>query len=124
MTTTNYGIDNDNGNLTVGLPAHTARRTAQRMADESGEPVYLYRMAVDGEDQEQIASEKIEPSAVEVTLDSPNGPLVEYGGHDETAVEAEIPDGYTVDWSNATEISISGTHTMRFRAPLVTDAAH
>jgi len=38
-----YSIDDGNGNqLTTGLQEHEAHASAQRMADERGEPVYLY----------------------------------------------------------------------------------
>ena len=38
-----YSIDDGHGNLiTTGLASQTARSTAQRIADERGESVYLY----------------------------------------------------------------------------------
>lgn len=38
-----YGLDDGDGNqITAGLPEHTARKTAQRMADERGKTLYLY----------------------------------------------------------------------------------
>ena len=38
-----YSIDDGNGNqLTTGLQEHEAHASAQRLADERGEPVYLY----------------------------------------------------------------------------------
>ena len=40
---TNYSIDDGNGNqLTTGLTEHNAHATAQWLADERGESVYLY----------------------------------------------------------------------------------
>lgn len=61
--TTNYGLDDGNGNaITTGLPEHTARKTAQRMADERGETLYLY--ALDGGNGEPGESEAIEASTV------------------------------------------------------------
>lgn len=41
----NYAIDTGDGNeLTAGLQGHDyARQVAQRLANERGEPVYLYR---------------------------------------------------------------------------------
>jgi hypothetical protein len=40
---TTYSIDDGHGNLiTTGLASQTARSTAQRIADERGESVYLY----------------------------------------------------------------------------------
>lgn len=55
---TNYGIADENGtDYTVGLQGDVvARRTAQRLADQHGKPVYLYEMGADGEPEE------IEPS--------------------------------------------------------------
>lgn len=117
MTQTNYAIDDANGNqLTAGLSPQTARRTAQRLADERNESVYLYAIPVS---DDVDASEEIEPSEIEVDLGGPVGPRVTYGAHDEATVEAEIPEGWTVDWSNAVDVSTSGTHRIRYAAPLV-----
>jgi len=61
MATTNYGIDDGDGNqITIGLPEHTARATAQRMANERGETLYLYAV---GAGEEGAESEAIEPEA-------------------------------------------------------------
>lgn len=61
-----YAVDDGNGNqLTTGLDANTARRTAQRMADERNESVYLY--AIGGEADETY--EEIEPSGL-VTIET------------------------------------------------------
>lgn len=50
MTNANYGLDDDNGNqITTGLPAHTARSTAQRMADERAKTLYLYELGSDAD---------------------------------------------------------------------------
>ncbi len=112
-----YAIDDGDGTqITAGLAPQTAHRTAQRLADERGESVYLYDDERDGD-----ASE-IAPTSIDVLLDTPNGPLVEYGGHDVETVEAEIPAGHRVDWTNQIEISVSGTHTARYRAPLVSSS--
>lgn len=55
-----YAVDDGNGNqLTTGLDANTARRTAQRMADERNESVYLYAIPSDAD----ADSEEITPSA-------------------------------------------------------------
>lgn len=111
-----YAIDDGVGDqITTGLAPQAARRTAQRMADERGASVFLY------EDGDESEAEEIRPGMVEIVLDSPNGPLVEYGGHEASDVESAIPDGYIVDWSSALEISVSGTHVMRRRAMLVSD---
>lgn len=111
MTTT-YSIDDGHGNqITTGLSAHIARSTAQRMADERGEAVTLYSDDEDGEE--------IEPTEIVVEMDSPNGPRVTYGAQDAATVEAEIPEGWTVDWSSAVSLAASGTHAVRYAAPLV-----
>ncbi len=148
MTTTNYSIDSGDGNqLTAGLPEQTAHRIAQRMADERNESVYLY---ADGDEEaEEIAPTEIE---VEIecercegcgalhTLVGGNGlrhdcqdcngtglratgPRVRYGAQDAETVEAEIPEGWRVDWSNAQSIAPTGTHRIRYSAPLVHDDA-
>lgn len=52
---------------------------------------------------------------VEVYLDTANGPVVEYGDHDEEAVEAAVPAGWRVDWETPAYQLASG----RWRAPLV-----
>jgi hypothetical protein len=68
MTATNYSIDTGDGNqITAGLPPHTARATAQRIANERGESVYLY-----GDDGAE--AEEIEPTskftAIEIYWDT------------------------------------------------------
>lgn len=70
MATTNYGIDDGDGNqITIGLPEHTARATAQRMANERGETLYLYAVGWrrgDGDDphaRHDGPAEPIEPEA-------------------------------------------------------------
>jgi len=51
-----YNIDDGLGNqITVGLQPHQARRVAERIANERGESVFLYKA---GEDE----SEEIDPS--------------------------------------------------------------
>ena len=56
---TNYSIDDGAGNqLTTGLQEHEAHDSAQRLADERGEPVYLYST----EDGVQSRYETIEPT--------------------------------------------------------------
>jgi len=53
---------------------------------------------------------------VEILLDTPNGPVVEYGPDDDAeTVEAEIPSGWYVDWETPAYKLASG----RYRAPLV-----
>ena len=64
----NYAIDTGNGDqLTTGLPERTARRTAQRIATERGETVYLY--AVAGGDAETGEAVPVEPEAAETTTE-------------------------------------------------------
>ncbi len=110
--TTNYSIDTGDGNeLCAGLPEQTAYRTAQKIADERGESVYLYSSSCSGV--------QIVPSSIDVKLDTPMGPIVEYGGHTIEAIEDAIPEGYSVDWSSQIVTSVTGTHTLRHRAPLV-----
>ncbi len=53
---------------------------------------------------------------IEVNLDTPNGPVVEYGPEDDAAaVEAELPRGWRVDFSSQIKNGLTG----RYRAPLV-----
>jgi hypothetical protein len=111
--TTYYSIDSANGNqITTGISEHLARRTAQQLADRRNETVTLY-----SDDD----SEEIEPTEIEVELDSPNGPRVRYGAQDAETVEAEIPEGWEVDWSSAINLAPTGTHRIRYSAPLVSD---
>lgn len=113
---TSYSIETgDGGLITAGQSGRTAQRTAQRLADERGESVFLFAV---GEGGDYDDGEEIAPSSISVVLDTANGPRVEWGGHDVETVEAEIPVGYTVDWSSAIEISV-GTAPCRYRAPLV-----
>lgn len=70
MTNTNYfSVDDGNGNqLTTGLQGRdNARKVAQRMADERGEPVYLYQPVLDGSDTE-AESEEIAPKLTAETI--------------------------------------------------------
>jgi hypothetical protein len=108
---TTYSIDDGHGNqITTGISEHLARRTAQQLADKRNETVTLY-----SDDD----SEEIEPTEIEVEMDSPNGPRVRYGAQDAETVEAEIPNGWTVDWSSAVNLAVTGTHCIRYSAPLV-----
>jgi hypothetical protein len=60
---TTYGIDTGDGNqITAGLPEHTARETAQRIADERAETVYLYEIPRDEDDDTE--AEEIKPRTV------------------------------------------------------------
>lgn len=126
---TNYSIDTGDGNqLAAGLPEHTAYRTAQRLADERGEAVTLYAEPVRGESEDDDCdsdqqTRTVEPTEIVIELDSPTGPRVTYGAQDESTVEAEIPEGYAVDWSNAVNLAPSGTHRIAYSAPLVADIA-
>jgi hypothetical protein len=53
-----YAVDTGDGNeLCSGLAPEIARKTAQRMANERGESVYLYSAGNDGEEYEEIAPE-------------------------------------------------------------------
>lgn len=52
---------------------------------------------------------------IEIDLDTPNGPVVEYGPEDDAeAVEAAVPAGWTVDW----ETPAYKLSTGRRRSPL------
>lgn len=57
---TYWNIDSGDGNeLTAGISSElVARRTAQQMANERGEPVYLYEV---GDGESEVASEEISP---------------------------------------------------------------
>ena len=113
MTTTTYSIDDGHGNqITTGLAAHLARRTAQRIADKRDEAVYL--SGEEGEEDVQIL-----PTEIEITLDGPSGPRVLYGAQDAERVEEDVPEGWTVDWSSAIDLTVTGTHYIRHAAPLV-----
>ena len=51
----NYAIDDGDGNrLTTGLQEHNAEKVAQRMADDLGQPVYLYPIGEDEADAEIV----------------------------------------------------------------------
>lgn len=53
---------------------------------------------------------------IETNMDTPNGPIVEYGPDDEIEdVEAAIPAGWRVDWETAAYKLSTG----RRRSPLV-----
>ncbi len=53
---------------------------------------------------------------IEISLDTLNGPAVEYGPDDDAeTVESEVPDGWRVDWETPAYKLASG----RYRAPLV-----
>lgn len=57
--------------------------------------------------------------SIEIDLNTPNGPVVEYGPDDEIAdVEIEIPAGWSVDWQTPAYKLASG----RWRSPLVASA--
>jgi len=113
MTTT-YSIDDGHGNqITTGLSSHLARRTAQRRADELNEVLYLYSS------DEGDEPEPIEPTEIQITVDGPNGPRVLYGAQDAETVDAEIPEGWSVDWSSQIDLTATGTHSIRHEATLV-----
>lgn len=60
METQNYSLDDGEGNqITAGLRAHTARQTAQRMANERGKTLYLYPVPC----PETVGPEAIEPES-------------------------------------------------------------
>lgn len=60
-----YGIDDAHGNpITTGLPRQTARKTAQRIADERDVAVWLYR---ESEGAQAFESEAFEPVATKST---------------------------------------------------------
>lgn len=55
-------------------------------------------------------------NGIEIELDTPNGPIVEYGPDDTIgAVDAQMPPGWRVDWDTDAYKLRSG----RFRSPLV-----
>lgn len=62
MANTYWNIDSGDGNsLSEGIQLeHVARRIAQRMAKERGEPVYLYEVG-NGDGESEIESEEITP---------------------------------------------------------------
>ena len=65
-----------------------------------------------------MANEDKAPTVIEIDLNTPNGPVIEYGPDDEIAdVEAEVPEGWRVDWESSAYKLASG----RYRAPLVLD---
>lgn len=56
---TNYSIDDEHSNqITTGLSEHNARQAAQRLANDRGKSVWLYR---DSEDAQAFESEEIAP---------------------------------------------------------------
>lgn len=74
MNASTYSIDDAHGTaLCQGLPEHTARETAQRMADKSGLPVYLYE-----------AGSNVEPIEVAPSTDDSGDEPIEYRAYDTT----------------------------------------
>lgn len=57
-----------------------------------------------------------ETNEIRVDLDTPNGPIVEYGpGDDAAEVELALPPGWSVDWETPAYRLPSG----RYRSPIV-----
>ena len=54
-------------------------------------------------------------SGIEISLDTPNGPIVEYGDHSLEEIELEVPSGWSVDWETGAVRTLLG----RYRSPLV-----
>lgn len=86
--------------------AEADRRCAAWVAGESD----------DGPDREDVVE-------VEIAMDTPNGPRVTYGLQDAAEVEAELPEGWSIDWSSAVKLTPPGTQPIRHAAPLVAPPA-
>ena len=55
---------------------------------------------------------------IEILLHTPNGPIVEFGPHDdEESIEQAIPKKYEVAYQNSIRVATYPEH--RYRAPLV-----
>lgn len=55
-------------------------------------------------------------ATIEINLNTPNGPIVEYSPDDDAeTVEAEVPEGWRVDWETPAYKLTNG----RRRSPLV-----
>lgn len=112
-----------NTNVTVRL--HVADYTdhddclaaaAEEYASEHGlEGWDLEPRWADGQRDEILLTVPAHSLAVEVDLDTPSGPVVEYGDQEASEVEAELPEGWRVDWETPAVRTASG----RWRAPLV-----
>ena len=98
----------DGQEFCVGLPARTAHRSAQSMANRIDRAVELF----DGKD-----SYIYEPWTIEVE-EIDGHPWVIYGGHDFDLVEHDGVE-YIPDWSRVVALAPSGTHFARYRAPLL-----
>jgi hypothetical protein len=67
---TTYAIDDMHGNqLTTGLDERTARDTAERMANDRDEAVYLYEDRPLTDDEDELPSEKILPEQDRIAKD-------------------------------------------------------
>lgn len=110
----NYGISDDDGNqITNGLQTHVARQTAQRMADERDESVWLWQ---DGcEDDDEKFSPRSHDAQVEILIGTPNGDVIEYGAEASAAsVESAAGNEWRVDYDTTPVKFASG----RFRSPI------
>ena len=111
-----YAIDTGDGSqLYASLPEHTAYRTAQQLADQRGEAVTLY----DTDDVSSQRTRTVEPTEIIIETDSPNGPRVTYGAQGKAAVEAKLPDGWSVVWSTVVNLTPFGTSRIACAASLV-----
>lgn len=73
----NYSIEDGHSNqITTGLNEHNAHQVAQRIANQRGESVWLYR---DSEGAQAFESEEIRPTTVAAAEDSVSVYLQEFG---------------------------------------------
>lgn len=114
MNSKTYAIDTGDGaQLAAGISAYEIDRAAQERADRLGESVWVY-----AEGARCGSAREVQPTEIEVELDSANGPRVTYGEHEIDDVEASLPRGWAVDWSSAHQISAPGATPVRYAAAL------
>jgi hypothetical protein len=115
-TNTTYAIDTGDGfQLCAGLPGHLVGREAGKRADQLGESVYLY---AEGQGEDDVESVEVEPSEIEIDLDSVLGPRVLFGDHDHADVAAAVPKEWRIDWSSRVDISPGLPSRARYAAAL------
>jgi len=114
MNSKTYAIDTGDGaQLAAGISAHEIDRAAQERADRLGESVWVY-----AEGARCGSAREVQPTEIEVELDSANGPRVTYGEHEIDDVEAALPEGWTMDWESSHQVSPPGATPVRYVAAI------
>jgi hypothetical protein len=113
---TTYAIDTGDGHqLCAGLTGHLVGREAGKRADQLGQSVFIY---AEGQDETNVESVEVEPSEIEIDLDSVLGPRVLFGDHDHADVEGAVPKKWRVDWTSRVDISPGYPSRARYAAAL------